>query len=228
MALTAKRTESRANFEAELDQAQWYAVYTSCRHEKQVARHYELRMIESFLPLYRTQHRWKDGSNPTLDLPLFPGYIFARIGRKDRIRVLEVPGVLSIVGKTASQPQPLPQFEIQSLRTGLDPARVEPHPLLSLGQKVRIRTGALAGIEGIVVREKNSLRVVITLELLMQSISIEVDPKDLELLEPSLPLSTETLLRETRLLLRAALFDPECLDSQLDSPMLHASMQSSS
>jgi transcription antitermination factor NusG len=209
-----------------MDEEQWYAVYTSCRHEKQVARHFEHRMIESFLPLYRAQHRWKDGSNPPLELPLFPGYIFVRIGCKDRVRVLEVPGVLSLVGKTASQPTPLPQLEIESLRAGLDPDRVEPHPLLSLGQRVRIRAGALAGMEGRVVRKKNSLRVVITLALLMQSISVEVDANDLELLEPSLPLAATTFQRDTPPLQRVSLFGFQCLDSQIDSPLLQSSIQS--
>ena len=226
MALNLKSADSRTVSNVRLDEAQWYAVYTSCRHEKQVARHFEQRMIESFLPLYRAQHRWKDGSNPTLDLPLFPGYIFVRVGRKDRVRVVEVPGVISLVGKTASQPTPLPQFEIESLRAGLDPDRVEPHPLLSLGQKVRIRAGALAGIEGRVVRKQNSLRVVVTFALLMQSISIEVDANDLELLEPSLPLAATTFQRDDRLLQLVSLFDFQCLDSQFDSPVLQSSIHS--
>jgi len=158
----------------------WFAIYTVCRHEKRVATHFEHRSIEHYLPVYRTQHTWKDGSRATLDLPLFPSYVFARIARKERFRVLEVPGVLWAVGSSPSQPTPLPELEIETLRAALDPMRVEPHPLLTTGQRVRIRTGVLAGIEGIVVRRKNSLRVVITLELIMQSIAVEVNDLDLE------------------------------------------------
>ena len=158
----------------------WFAVYTTCRHEKRVASHFEHRSIEHYLPLYRSQRRWKDGSKVTLDQPLFPGYVFVRIGREQRVPVLEVPGVLWVVGKSASQPTALPEFEIETLRSALDPLRVEPYPLLAAGQRVRIRSGALSGIEGIVVRQKNSFRVVITLQLILQSIAVEVNADDLE------------------------------------------------
>jgi transcription antitermination factor NusG len=158
----------------------WYAVYTTSRHEKRVGAHFASRTIEHYVPLYRAQHKWKDGSRATLDLPLFPCYVFARIAREERVSVLEVPGVLWIVGRSESQPTPLPEFEIETLRTALDPLRVEPHPLLTAGQRVRIRAGALAGIEGIVVRRKNGLRVVITLELILRSVAVEVNADDLE------------------------------------------------
>jgi transcription antitermination factor NusG len=159
---------------------QWFAAYTVCRHEKRVASHFERRAIEHYLPLYRSQRRWKDGSKGFVDQPLFPGYVFVRIGPEQRVPVLEVPGVLWVVGKSGSQPTPLPEFEIETLRSALDPLRVEPYPLLAAGQRVRIRGGALSGVEGTVVRHKNSFRVVITLELIMQSIAVEVDADDLE------------------------------------------------
>ncbi|MGA8727971.1 MAG: UpxY family transcription antiterminator [Terracidiphilus sp.] len=161
----------------------WFAVYATCRHEKRIAQHFEQREIECYLPLYRTQRRWKDRSSVTLDLPLFPGYLFVRIDRPRRVTVLQVPGVLSLIGAMGSQFNPLPEFEIEALRNGLDPLRAEPHPLLLTGQRVRICKGALAGIEGIVVRKKNNLRVVLTLDLIMQSISLEVDEDDLEPVE---------------------------------------------
>lgn len=163
----------------------WFAVYTICRHEKCVARHFERRSIEHFLPLYRSQRRWKDGSRVMLDLPLFPGYVFVHIRRAERIRVLEVPGVLWIVGGNGTQPTPLPEFEIETLRTALDPLRAEPCPALTAGQRVKIRSGAFAGMRGIVTRQKNTCRVVITLELIMQSIAIEVSAEELELLQAS-------------------------------------------
>ena len=158
----------------------WFAVYTTCRHEKRVARHLGQRQIEHFLPTYRTQHAWKDGTRATLDLPLFPGYVFVRIDLSDRVGVLEVPGVVSMIG-TAKKPAPLPELEMEALRTGLDPAKAEPYPLLTVGQRVRITRGPLAGVEGIVVRKKSGLQVVLTLSLLMQSIAIEVSGDDVEL-----------------------------------------------
>jgi transcription antitermination factor NusG len=173
-------------FAARSSERHWFAVYTTCRHEKRVAQHLERRLIEHYLPTYRSHRRWKDGSKVTLDLPLFPGYIFVHIHRKERVSVLEVPGVLWLVGKTGSQPTPLPEFEIETLRAGLDPLRAEPCTTLTAGQRVRIRAGALAGIEGIVVRQKNGVRVVLTLDLIMQSISVEVSAMDLE------PLSAQT------------------------------------
>lgn len=168
----------------------WFAVYTTCRHEKRVAHHLEQREIDHFLPIYRTQHRWKDGSRVMVDLPLFPGYVFVRINASKRVGVLEVPGVVSMIG-TGSRPAALPDFEVEALRAGLDPMKAEPHPLVTIGRRVRIKNGALAGVEGIVIRKKGGFRVVLTLSLLMQSIAIEVDGDDVELVDgSSLPMES--------------------------------------
>lgn len=158
----------------------WYAVFTSPRHEKRVAQYLTQREIEHYLPLYRSPRKWRNGLKVVLDLPLFPGYIFIRISRAARVRVLEVPGVLTIVGGTAGEMAPLPEAEVDALRSGLHLRQSEPHPLLTVGQRARIRSGALAGLEGVVVRKKNSLRVVLTMDLIMQSIAVEVDGDELE------------------------------------------------
>ena len=162
---------------------QWFAAYTSPRHEKRVNQQLEMREIEHYLPLYRTQRKWSDGSRVTLDLPLFPGYIFVRIERAQRVRVLEVPGVLAIVGGTGGEPASLPASEIAALRSGLSERNAQPHALLKVGQRARIRSGAFAGMEGVVVRMKYSFRVVLTLDSIMQSFAVEVDGEDLELLD---------------------------------------------
>jgi transcription antitermination factor NusG len=188
--------KNAANLSAIPDR-RWFAVYTTCRHEKRVAEHLERRQIEHFLPLYRSQHTWKDGSRVFVDLPLFPGYVFVRVDCRNRVGVLAVPGVVSMIG-TALRPAPLPDFEVETLRAGLDPLRAEPHPLLTVGQRVRIRTGSLAGVEGIVVRMKGGIRVVLTLSLLMKSIAIEVDGDDVELVETSFPLTLEATHRERK------------------------------
>ena len=161
----------------------WFAVYTSSRHEKRVDQQLEIREIEHYLPLYRTQRKWSDGSRVTLDLPLFPGYIFVCIQRAQRVRVLEVPGVLAIVGGTGGEPASLPASEIAALRAGLSERNAQPHPLLKVGQRARIRSGAFAGMEGVVQRMKYSYRVVLTLDSIMQSFAVEVDGEDLELLD---------------------------------------------
>lgn len=162
----------------------WFAVYTNSRHEKRVAQQLSMRQIEHYLPLYHVQRKWSNGLRVTLDLPLFPGYIFVRIQRMQRVRVLEVPGVLAIVGGTGGEPAALPEDDIEALRSGLPLRRVEPHPLLNVGQRARIRSGAFAGMEGVVVRKKNSFRVVLTLDAIMQSFAVEVDGKELEPLDP--------------------------------------------
>ena len=158
----------------------WFAVFTMPRHEKRVEQHLRLREVESFLPVYHSPRKWRNGLKVVLDLPLFPGYIFVRICRSERVRVLEVPGVLAIVGGTAGEMAYLPEAEIEALRSGLHLRQAEPHPLLTVGQRARIRSGAFAGLEGVVVRKKNSLRVVLTLDLIMQSIAVEVDGEELE------------------------------------------------
>lgn len=197
---------------SEVRQRHWFAVYTTSRHEKRVAHHMIQRRVEHFLPVYRVQHKWKDGSRVTLDLPLFPGYVFVRIDPRDRGGVLEVPGVVSIIG-TASRPAPLPDQEVEALRAGLDPMSVEPHPLLTTGQRVRIKQGALSGLEGIVLRRKSGCRVVLTLDLLMQSIAIEVDGDDVEPLEASFPLTVEAIDKEVDQPQRTSLYELKCLDS---------------
>jgi len=160
--------------------SQWFAVYTTCRHEKRIAQHLAQREIEHYLPLYLADRKWRDGSKVRLEIPLFPSYIFVHIRRSDRVRILNVPGALALVGGTGGEPAAVAESAIEALRVGLREHRIEPHPLLRLGQMARIRSGAFAGMEGIVVRRKSGCRVVLTLEQIMQSIAVEVDEHDLE------------------------------------------------
>lgn len=163
--------------------ARWFAVYTNSRHEKKVAQHFTQHQIEHFLPLYSSQRKWSDGSKVNLELPLFPGYIFVHISRAERVKVLSVPGTVAVVGGTGREPSPLPEDAIHALRAGLNERNVEPHPLLTVGQRARIRSGALAGMEGVVLRQKNSCRVVLTIEHIMQSVAVEVNASELEPIE---------------------------------------------
>jgi transcription antitermination factor NusG len=96
--------------------------------------------------------------------------------------VLEVPGVLAVVSGTGGKPAPLPEAEIDALRSGLQLRQVEPHPPLKVGQRARIRSGVFAGMEGVVVRTKNSFRVVLTMDTILQSFAVEVNGKELEAL----------------------------------------------
>jgi transcription antitermination factor NusG len=160
--------------------SKWYAVYTTCRHEKRVALHFEQRGIEHFLPLFRSERQWRGRSKVSLDLPLFPGYLFVRIDRGDRGRVLSVPGALAVVGGVGRQPTAVADATISSLRSGLAQRKVEPHPFLLTGQRALIQSGPFMGMEGVVVRVKNGFRVVLTVEQVMQSIAIEVAEEDLD------------------------------------------------
>jgi transcription antitermination factor NusG len=157
----------------------WFAVYTTPRHEKHVSEILAERQIEAFLPLYRTNRQWKKSSPVVLDLPLFPTYVFVRIARQARGAVLGSPGVLSIVG-SSKEPWPLPDFEIDALRSGLVERKIEPHPYLVVGERVRIMAGGMAGVEGVLVRKKNDLRVVLSLDTIMRSVAVEVNADDIE------------------------------------------------
>ena len=160
--------------------SKWFALYTASRHEKRVAQHLSQRQIEFYLPLYRARRKWRDGSKVTLDLPLFPGYLFIHIRRSERGAVLGVPGALDVVGGTGGEPAPLPDATIDALRLGLEQREAQPHPFVTAGERVRICSGALAGLEGIVVRSKNKFRVVLTVEHIMRSCAVEVGLEDLQ------------------------------------------------
>ncbi len=159
--------------------AYWFAAYTNSHHEKRVAAQLAERRIESFLPLYATRHRWKNRCEMNLDLPLFPNYVFVRVDPRKRVRVLEVPGVVSLVGfgRTLA---PLPDFEIEALRSAIGQRKIEPHPYLVIGERVRIKAGPMTGMEGVLVRRKSNFRVVLALDAIMQSVVVEVDADELE------------------------------------------------
>jgi transcription antitermination factor NusG len=160
---------------------QWYAVRTYPRHEKRVRDHLLLRKIETFLPLYGKVSRWRNGCDAQVELPLFPSYLFVEIGLPERTRVLDVPGAISFVGSSRG-PWPLPNFQIESLRRSAHLRKFEPYAYLVAGQRVRIVSGPLANLTGILIRKNASLRVAIALDEIMQGVAVEVDARELELI----------------------------------------------
>ncbi len=163
----------------------WYAAYTKPRHEKNVRRECERRSIDCFLPTYEVVRRWKD-RRKQIELPLFPGYIFVRISRLRQLNVLQVPSVISLVG-FGGIPTSLRDEEIATLQKGLAAGvSVKPHPYLLTGRRVRIISGPLAGSEGVLVRRKGNLRVVLSLDLLRRSIAVDADIADIQPLSVSL------------------------------------------
>ena len=160
-------------------QPKWYAVFTLPRHEKHVLAQCLDRQIESFLPLYKVKHRWKNRCTVDLEMPLFPCYSFIRIEPQARVHVLQLRGVVSIIS-SGREPLPVPDQDINSLRDGLLVHRIEPHPEVAVGDRVRIKTGPMAGAEGILERRKNGLRVIVKLEMLARSISVEVGSDEID------------------------------------------------
>jgi len=157
----------------------WYALYTCPRHEKVVAQQIERRSFRCFLPLYRSVRRWKD-RRKELELALFPGYVFVRMALENRLQVLQLPGVVRLVSFNG-QPAVLPAQEIEALQGRLSGVmRAEPHPYLRKGRRVRVRSGPMQGLEGILVRRKECCRVVFSIDLIMRSVAVEVDEADLE------------------------------------------------
>jgi len=174
MANTAVNEQRRENPES---QSFWYAAYTASRHEKTVAEHLRQREIECFLPLYETVRRWNNGRH-RVQLPLFPSYVFVRMELRNKLRVLQVPGLVQLVTFQGA-PAVLPDTEIETLRGALATGVLaQPYRYLNVGSRVEICNGPLQGMRGILLRHQGQFRVVISVEMIMRSIVVEVDAAD--------------------------------------------------
>lgn len=164
---------------AQNQQPRWYALYTCARHEKRVAEQIERRQLSCFLPSYRCVRRWKD-RRKELELALFPGYVFVHMSLSNKLKVLQVPGVVQLVS-FQGQPAALPAEEIDALRNRISGnAKVVPHPYLQAGRKVRVHSGPFQGLEGVIVRRKDRCRLIFSIDLIQRSLAIELDEADLE------------------------------------------------
>ena len=151
----------------------WYAIYTRHQHEKMVAQILTSKGFDTFLPLYAAIHNWKDRTK-ALSLPLFPCYVFLKGGIERRLQIVTTPGIYGLVS-SAGQPAAIPDAEIEAIRRVVESGtRVEAHPYLKCGNRVRVKCGPLAGIEGILVRKKNISRLVLSVEILGTAAAIEV------------------------------------------------------
>jgi transcriptional antiterminator RfaH len=154
----------------------WYALICRPRHEKAVGVALSMKYLEAFVPLHRTTHQWSDRAQK-VELPLFPGYAFCRFGPSERGQVLRTPGVRSIVGngRTALAVE---DAEIARLQTVVDSGLpMQPWAYLDTGDKARVECGPLRGVEGVVVRQKNRDRMVVSITLLQRAVAVEVDRK---------------------------------------------------
>jgi transcription termination/antitermination protein NusG len=160
----------------------WYVIHTRSRHEKRVSEQLEIKQVEVFLPLYRSRRNW-NGRNATVDLPLFPGYLFVHIPLAERLSVLNVGGVAGLVSFQGA-PVPLPDLELERMRTCFSLKTAEPVPYFQPGNRVRIVAGPLAGLEGVILRQNGQMRFVLSIDLILRSVAVNVDACDLELVAP--------------------------------------------
>ena len=155
----------------------WCAVYTRHQHEKTVGEMLQTKGFEVFLPLYESMRKWKDRKK-LLSLPLFPGYVFVRGALERRLPILTTPGVHMIISR-GERVATIPDEEIEAIRRTIEGRfRVEPHPFLRCGERVRVVRGSLEGLEGVLARKKNLCRLVLSVEMLAQSVAVEIDALD--------------------------------------------------
>lgn len=161
------------------DDSAWWALYTRHQHEKVVAQMLEAKGFDVFLPLYESTRRWRD-RRKVLSLPLFPCYLFVRGGLDRRLQVVTTPGVHMILNR-GDQVAIVPEAEIEAIQKAVNgPCRVEPHPFLKCGARVRLMRGPMEGVQGILVRKKNLCRLVLSVQMLAQSVAVEVNAWDVE------------------------------------------------
>jgi transcription antitermination factor NusG len=153
---------------------QWFALRVRSRCEKVVAVAARSKGFEDFLPLHRRRQRWSDRSK-WVDVPLFPGYLFCRLNPEDRFSLLTIRGVMHIVG-VGRIPEPVDEQEISAIQHAIcSDAQVEPWPFLEAGQRIRLSSGPLAGLEGILVETDEQRRVVVGLTILKQSVAVRIE-----------------------------------------------------
>jgi transcription termination/antitermination protein NusG len=163
---------ARSNYERNPGHC-WFAVQTRSRHENIVRRELANRNIEQFLPTVKRVSQWTDRKKE-MEFPLFPGYCFARFSLANRLAVLQSPGVVHIVG--ALRPEPIPDVEIESLRTVLNNRTpYELYPFLKEGCLVEVTKGPMQGVKGIFVRQARPYRLVLSINLIQRAVAVEID-----------------------------------------------------
>jgi len=158
----------------------WYAVYTRARHEKRVEQRLVEKNFETFLPL--VEHtRVRKGRRFISQLPLFPNYLFVRSSPERLMRAYWTPGVIRILGSEPEKPTPVPDAQIEKIKLALEnKLRLDPYPYLKEGQRVRVKYGPLAGLEGILLKRKKNLRLVISIDLIARSAICDISADDVE------------------------------------------------
>jgi len=148
-------------------------LFVRANQEKMTAQRLASYEVQHYLPCYRSVRQWKD-RRVTLEMPLFPGYVFVRLPFLERARVLSLPNVVGLVGGR-NAPAIITAEEIDSIRRGVQFGNASPHPSLVAGQHVMITSGVLRGMEGILLRSQNNTRVVVAIDAIARSFAVEVD-----------------------------------------------------
>lgn len=161
----------------------WYALYTRGRHEKSVEHQLRKRGVETYLPLQRVVRTWSDRKKEILT-PLFQSYVFARFSPEEKRKVLTSPGVVRIVGSSSHVAFQVPEKDLNAIRLFLEQdLKIDPFPYFRKGVRVYVRSGIFKGVEGFVIQKNSQHRLVISVDALMQSISVEIDQACLERLD---------------------------------------------
>jgi transcription antitermination factor NusG len=169
----------------------WFAVHVRTRHETAIASFLEAKGYEQFVPLYKFKKRWSDRVK-VLEAPLFPGYLFCRFDPQFRLPILKTPGVIQIIGYNRV-PTPINEAEMSAIQTVIESGmQTQPWPFLEVGERVRIGSGSLRGLDGIVVKMKENHRLVISVTLLRRSVAVEIDSSLVEPISKAAVASEET------------------------------------
>lgn len=152
----------------------WYALHVRSRHEKTVAAQLEAKQQTVFLPLYESRNRWRDRWK-TVELPLFPGYVFCQVPPGYCSQVIATSGVIDVV-RVGSEPAAVAPHEIDMIKVvAASRLPVEPYPNLAVGETVVIQSGPLAGVTGTLIEVRNNLRLVVSVEILCRSVQVQID-----------------------------------------------------
>jgi transcription antitermination factor NusG len=157
---------------ADLNISRWYALFVRSHQERQVATHLSGLQLEHYLPCYSSVRQWKD-RRVTLEMPLFPGYLFVRLPLQERMKVLTIRPVVALIGKK-NAPTPISDCEIEGIRAGIEHGNAEPHDYLEAGQRIVITEGVMRGMEGILLAVRKRARVVISLQSIGRAFVVEV------------------------------------------------------
>ena len=155
----------------------WFALRTKSRHEKVVRDNLTCMGIDSLLPTVTRIRQWKD-RRKEIEVPLFSCYCFVRCVGIEKLRILKIPGVLEIVGR-AGCPESIPESEIAMMKTlMMTVLKYDSYPYLNEGMQVEVIRGVLQGMQGILIRKKQSHRLVVGIRLIQQAVAVEIDAAD--------------------------------------------------